>query len=93
MGLLEDPALDRDARRALAAAAGPPAVRALRRLQRAQITLAMVRTRVETADHTDLVRQRERCRELRGALLALPGVAATDLYASEAATDTPPPPV
>jgi RsiW-degrading membrane proteinase PrsW (M82 family) len=92
LGLLEDPGRDRDARRALAAAAGAPAVRALRRLQRAQITLAMVRTRVETADHPDLARQRERCRELRGALRALPGVAATDLFTSEpAATDTRPP--
>lgn len=37
----------------------------LRRLQRAQITMAMIRTRVGDDDHPGLVRQRDLCRSLR----------------------------
>jgi RsiW-degrading membrane proteinase PrsW (M82 family) len=74
-GLLLDPAARRRSRHDMRARAGPRAARLLRRLQREQINLAMIRTRVEVHDHPDLVRQRQYCKSLRDALLAIPGAA------------------
>jgi hypothetical protein len=53
--------------------AGSKAAALLKRLQREQVNLAMVRAHVATADHADLVKQREYCRSLRDALGAIPG--------------------
>jgi hypothetical protein len=55
--------------------AGDGAARLLRRLQREQINLAMVRTRVDLDDDAALVHQRAYCRSLRDALMAMPGAA------------------
>jgi hypothetical protein len=73
LGLLVDPAARRRSRRDVRARAGPRAARLLKRLQKEQLNLAMIRTRVETEDDPDLVRQREYCRSLRDALMAIPG--------------------
>ena len=73
--LLTDPARRRDAERRLRAGAGPDAARLFRDLQREQVNLAMVRTRVRDDLHPDLVRQRAICRGLRDRLLAMPGAA------------------
>jgi protease PrsW len=66
--VLQDPRRRRRARRAMRRAHGRRAAARLRRLQRAQINLAMARTRVDADDHPDLVRQRELCRQLRAGL-------------------------
>ena len=55
--------------------AGAPAAKLLARLQREQIDLAMIASRVATTDDPALVRQREYCRSLRDALAAMPGAA------------------
>jgi hypothetical protein len=70
--VLLDPQAKRRARRDIKERAGPAAERLLKRLQREQVNLAMVRTRA--ADGApELVRQRELCKSLRDALLAMPG--------------------
>ena len=53
--------------------AGAPAATLLARLQREQIDLAMIASRVATIDDPALVQQREYCRSLRDALAAMPG--------------------
>jgi protease PrsW len=63
--VLEHPRRRRRARAALRRSHGRAVAARLRRLHRAQITLAMIRTRVADDDHPDLVRQRDRCRSLR----------------------------
>jgi RsiW-degrading membrane proteinase PrsW (M82 family) len=63
----------RQARRDLRAKAGERAGELLGRLQREQVNLAMVRSRVAHADDPALVRQRALCRSLRDALEAIPG--------------------
>jgi RsiW-degrading membrane proteinase PrsW (M82 family) len=55
--------------------AGPSASRLLHRLQREQVNLAMVRSRVADPGDPALVEQREVCRSLRDALHAIPGAA------------------
>ena len=75
LGILLDAGARRRARRDMRARAGSGAARLLKRLQREQVTLAMVRTRVAGESEPDLVRQRELCRSLRNALLAIPGAA------------------
>ena len=70
--VLLDPRAKRRSRRDLKERAGPGAARLLKRLQREQVNLAMVRTRSATLD-AELVRQRELCKSLRDALLAMPG--------------------
>ena len=57
------------------ARAGVAAERLLKRLQKEQINLAMVRTRATSADDPELVRQRALCASLRDGLLAIPGAA------------------
>jgi protease PrsW len=68
--VLESPAARRRSRREMARRAGPLAAQTLKRLQQAQINLAMVATRVHQEDHPDLVRQRQYCQALREWLVA-----------------------
>lgn len=89
LGILLDPRARRRSRRAMRARAGPGAARLLRRLQREQVNLAMVRARVDQDDDPDLVRQREYCRSIRDALLAVPGAASAASVASQAQEGRP----
>jgi RsiW-degrading membrane proteinase PrsW (M82 family) len=73
LAVLESPAARRRSRRDMARRAGPLAARTLKRLQREQINLAMVATRVDQDDHPDLVRQRQYCRALREWLVTYAG--------------------
>ena len=73
--VLESVRRRRDARRALRDRAGARAATLLGRLQREQVNLAMIRSRVTTDDDPALVRQRALCRSLRDALAAIPGAA------------------
>jgi protease PrsW len=73
--VLLNPPARRRSRREMRARAGPGAERLLRRLQKEQIKLAMVRTRSSSEDAPEVVRQRELCRSLRDALLSMPGAA------------------
>jgi RsiW-degrading membrane proteinase PrsW (M82 family) len=75
LAVLVTPAARRRSIRAMRARAGDRAARLLKRLQREQVNLAMVRTRVEADDDPDLARQREYCKSLRDALAAIPGAA------------------
>ena len=58
--------------------AGPRAGALLRRLQREQVNLAMIRSKVAAADDPALVEQRAYCGSLRDALRAIPGAAPAD---------------
>ncbi len=73
---LRDPGRRRSAARRVSRAAGPAAAELTKELQRAQITLALMSSRADSADHADLVRQRLLCHSLRRTLWRLPGVAA-----------------
>ncbi len=75
LGVLLDPRARRRSRRDIRARAGERAARLLRRLQREQVNLAMVRTRVDADDDPTLAHQREYCRSIRDALMAIPGAA------------------
>jgi RsiW-degrading membrane proteinase PrsW (M82 family) len=72
---LEDPRRRRHVRAEMRARAGDRAAALLRRLQREQVNLAMVRSKVAVPDDPALVEQREYCRSLRDALMAMPGAA------------------
>ena len=76
LAVLRVPSRRRAAVRRMRARAGDAAGRLLARLQREQIDLAMVASRVGTPDAPDLVAQREYCLSLRAALDAIPGAAA-----------------
>ena len=73
--LLESPARRRAARRQMARRAGRRAARLLHRLQREQVNLAMVASRVDGVDDPVLARQRAYCRSLRDAMRAIPAAA------------------
>jgi RsiW-degrading membrane proteinase PrsW (M82 family) len=73
--VLREPSARRRAVRAMRGRAGRPAAKLLGRLQREQITLAMLASRVATPDDPSLVAQRAYCRSLRDALAAIPGAA------------------
>jgi protease PrsW len=75
LSILLSPMRRRRARRAMRNRAGERAGRLLRRLQREQVNLAMVRSRVASDADPALVRQRAVCRSLRDALDAIPGAA------------------
>jgi len=75
LGILLDPQARRRSRRDMRRRAGERAERLLRRLQKEQINLAMVHTRVATEDDPALLAQRELCRSIRAGLLAMPGAA------------------
>jgi RsiW-degrading membrane proteinase PrsW (M82 family) len=76
LDVLRVPARRRAAARAMRARAGDAAARLLERLQREQIDLAMVASRVSGPDAPELTAQREYCSSLRAALDAIPGAAA-----------------
>jgi RsiW-degrading membrane proteinase PrsW (M82 family) len=73
--VLLDPSARRRSRREMRARAGEAAERLLKRLQREQVNLAMLRTRVASDDAPELVHQRALCTSLRSALLAMPAAA------------------
>ena len=73
LSILERPGARRRSRRAMRDRAGDRASGVLSRLQREQVNLAMVRSRVASADDPALLRQRALCRSLRDALEAIPG--------------------
>ena len=73
--VLLDPSARRRSRREMRARAGDAAERLLKRLQKEQVNLAMVRTRVASDVAPELVHQRALCTSLRDALLAMPGAA------------------
>jgi RsiW-degrading membrane proteinase PrsW (M82 family) len=73
--ILGSPRGRRRSRRAMRARAGEQAARLLGRLQREQVNLAMVRSRVRSDEDPALLRQRTMCRSLRDALEAIPGAA------------------
>jgi hypothetical protein len=67
--------------------AGDRASGVLGRLQREQINLAMVRSRVASEDDPALLRQRALCRSLRDALEAIPGAGSAGVPSRLAPTD------
>jgi hypothetical protein len=73
--VLLDPSVRRRSRREMRARAGEAAEHLLKRLQKEQVNLAMIRTRVASDDDPALVRQRALCGSLRDALLSMPGAA------------------
>jgi protease PrsW len=73
--ILESPRRRARARRELRHRAGERAAGLLKRLQREQVNLAMVGSRVGSDDDPALLRQRAVCRSLRDALEAIPGAA------------------
>jgi protease PrsW len=73
--LLASPRRRRAARREIRTRAGAKAGALLHRLQREQVNLAMVASRVPAPDDPALVRQRAYCRSLRDALQAMAGAA------------------
>jgi protease PrsW len=73
LAILESPRRRLQARRELRTRAGERAADLLKRLQREQVNLAMVRSRVASESDPALVRQRAVCRSLRDALEAIPG--------------------
>jgi protease PrsW len=73
--LLESPRRRRDARGAMRRRAGARAAGLLHRLQREQVNLAMIASRVGTPNDPALVRHRAYCASLREALRAIPGAA------------------
>jgi hypothetical protein len=89
LGILLDPRARRRSRRDMRARAGDAAGRLLRRLQREQVNLAMVRARASGEDDRELVAQRELCRSIRSALLAMPGAAPARGIAETARPDVP----
>jgi RsiW-degrading membrane proteinase PrsW (M82 family) len=72
---LREPARRRAATRAMRARAGRPAATLLQRLQREQVNLAMLVTRTASSEDPAVVAQRDYCRSLRDALVAIPGAA------------------
>jgi RsiW-degrading membrane proteinase PrsW (M82 family) len=73
--ILESPRRRAGARRELRRRAGERAAGLLKRLQREQVNLAMLGSRVASDDDPALLRQRAVCRSLRDALEAIPGAA------------------
>ena len=89
LAILESPKARRRARRAMRERAGERASDLLRRIQREQIDLAMVRSRVATPDDPALVRQRALCRSLRDGLEAIPGAAPASGREERVGSDRP----
>ena len=73
LAILESPRRRLRARREVGRRAGPRAAELLKRFQREQVNLAMIRSRVASEDDPALLRQRAVCRSLRDALEAIPG--------------------
>ena len=72
LAVLDSPRERRRARREMGRRSGAAAADLLKRLQRQQVNLAMVATRVD-GEHPDLLRQRAHCKAIRDALSAMPG--------------------
>jgi RsiW-degrading membrane proteinase PrsW (M82 family) len=87
LSILERPAARRRSRRSMRDRAGDRASGVLGRLQREQINLAMVRSRVASEDDPALLRQRALCRSLRDALEAIPGAGSAGVPSRLAPTD------
>jgi RsiW-degrading membrane proteinase PrsW (M82 family) len=87
---LETPKLRRGAVRRMTRAYGPVAGKALKRLQKAHIDLAMIRTRTDDPDHPDLVHQRRYCESLRSWLVQATGHRGSTLGWSVVAPQQPP---
>jgi protease PrsW len=87
--VLERPRSRRAAVRDMRRRAGPRAAGLLRRLQREQVNLAMIRSKVEADDDQALVAQRAYCGSLRDALRAIPGAAPADAAATSSADARP----
>lgn len=81
LAILESPRRRLRARRDLGRRAGPRAAELLKRLQREQVNLAMIRSRVASEDDPALLRQRAVCRSLRDALEAIPGASSASRVA------------
>ena len=79
--LLESPTRRRSVRKEMRRRAGGHAASLLHRLQREQVTLAMIAAKVASGEDPALVRQREYCRSLRDALNAIPGAMPADTAA------------
>jgi protease PrsW len=75
LAILEDPRRRARARRELRRRGGDRAAGLLKRLQREQVDLAMLRSRVASDHDPALLQQRAVCRSLRDALEAIPGAA------------------
>jgi RsiW-degrading membrane proteinase PrsW (M82 family) len=75
---LEHPRRRRAAVREMRRRAGGHAATLLRRLQREQVNLAMIRSKVGSDDDPALIEQRAYCGSLRDALRAIPGAAPAD---------------
>jgi RsiW-degrading membrane proteinase PrsW (M82 family) len=75
LATLENPKARRRSVREMHARSGRVAGDTLKRLQKAQIDLAMMRTRAEDPEHPDLVRQRAYCGSLRSWLVTYAGAA------------------
>ena len=75
LAILESPRRRARARRELRRRAGERAAGLLKRLQREQVNLAMLRSRVASDHDPALLQQRAVCRSLRDALEAIPGAA------------------
>jgi protease PrsW len=75
LDVLENPGLRRRSRREMRIRAGARAADLLRKLQREQVVLAVARTRERegVAGAIDVEHQRELCKALRDALMAMPG--------------------
>jgi protease PrsW len=84
--VLRSPRLRRRALREMRRRGGRRAAGLLRRLQREQVNLAMIVSRVPPGDPA-IARQREYCRSLRDALAAIPGAAPADVLAEPPARD------
>ena len=84
LATLEDPGKRRRAVRGMRTRAGGHAAALLRRLQREQVNLAMIRSKVATDDDPALIEQRAYCGSLRDALRAIPGAAPADAAGSAA---------
>ena len=82
LAVLGEPRARRAAVRDMRRRAGARAATLLRRLQREQVNLAMVRSRVAFDDDPALLEQRAYCRSLRDALDAIPGAASAGVAAS-----------
>jgi RsiW-degrading membrane proteinase PrsW (M82 family) len=78
LSTLEHPRRRRAGVREMRTRAGSHAAALLRRLQREQVNLAMVRSKVASDDDPALIEQRAHCGSLRDALRAIPGAAPAD---------------
>ncbi|MEO8423147.1 MAG: PrsW family intramembrane metalloprotease [Actinomycetota bacterium] len=87
LATLEHPGRRRAAVGEMRTRAGGHAAALLRRLQREQVNLAMVRSKVASDNDPALIEQRAHCGSLRDALRAIPGAAPADAAGTVADAD------